>query len=128
MSIRIDGCCDDEPEIGGVVTPGDIAGELKAVNGAIESLNKDVTTQLLGPGKQILWVNRWRDFREQWKKFYDSAGGLWSRLWGSTYDELESFRKRYETWAKDFESKVGGEVTGPALAPPPIKPRSADSS
>jgi hypothetical protein len=121
MSIRLSGCCDDDPELG-IVTPGDISGELATINAAVENLNRDVTQQLLAPGKEILWVNRWRAFREEWKKFYEASGGLWARLWGSTYDELEALRKRYETWERDFQTKVGGEVTGPALPPPPVRP------
>ena len=95
---------------------------METINAGVENLNTDITEQFLNENKNILWSNRWRAFRAEWKTFYAANGSLWDRLWGSTYDTLESFRKRLDSWRDDFQSTQGGVALGPTLPPPPVAP------
>jgi choline dehydrogenase-like flavoprotein len=108
-----------------IVGPGDIAAEMKTLNAFIESLNADVTNQLLATGREGRWVTTWRTFRREWQAFRDKNSGFWGRIWGSTYDEVLQYRKRAQAFSEQFRTFGATQVTGPAL-PAPISPPVGD--
>jgi hypothetical protein len=108
------GACDLD-EVGALIyTPGVIKAELEAVNTAAGQLDVDIkAAKVRDEFKQA-----WQGFFTEWKAFYKSNSGLWSRLWGGLYEKANEYRRRVEQWRQSFE-KEGGHSSSPSLVVPP---------
>jgi hypothetical protein len=108
----------------------DLRSVIGPLNAAVEALNRDVTAQLLAPGKEIAWVNSWRRWRATWRAFYDKwwpqvadpvlKGALVFGVKAAVSEALEH-RKAYDAWLADFSTKKGGKITTPTAKPPKPK-------
>lgn len=119
--------------MGAVVFASDLKIELANMRNAVEALNRDVTAQLVATGRETSWVNAWRRWRAEFTAFYDTwwpkvkdpiLKGAFVYGVAPAYDKVLQYRAQYGTYLADFQSKVGGRVTDPAVAkpPPPVGP------
>jgi hypothetical protein len=96
-----------------IVTPGAMLDELNSVNNGVNQLDIDITSSKVRDG----FKQAWKAFKAEWKKFYDSKQGFFSRTWGSTMEKAVEYRKRVDQWRAAF-SREGGLTTGPTLEVP----------
>ena len=101
-----------------IVTPGAMLDELNTVNNGVKQLDADISASKV----REAFKKAWADFMVEWKKFYDSKQGFFSRTWGSTMEKTIEYRKRVDEWRAAF-NREGGLTTGPTLNVP--EPKSA---
>jgi hypothetical protein len=105
----------DLDDLGALIyTPGVIKAELEAVNTAAGQLDVDIKAAKV----RDEFKRAWQAFLTEWKAFYKSNSGLWSRLWGGLYEKASEYRRRVEQWRKAFEQE-GGRASSPSLVVPP---------
>lgn len=96
-----------------IVTPGAMLDELNTVNNGVKQLDADISSSKV----REAFKKAWRDFTVEWKKFYDSKQGFFSRTWGATMEKTVEYRKRVDEWRAAF-GREGGLTTGPTLNVP----------
>ncbi|MDX2023246.1 MAG: hypothetical protein SF187_23635 [Deltaproteobacteria bacterium] len=99
-----------------IVTPGAMLDELNTVNNGVKQLDADISASKV----REAFKKAWADFTVEWKKFYDSKQGFFSRTWGSTMEKTIEYRKRVDEWRAAF-NREGGLTTGPTLNVPEPK-------
>lgn len=112
MSERADMACDEsqlEEIIGFIITPGEIADRIAAMNESILGLNTSVqNTPVNAEGFNDAWKAEWDAFVRRWSVERDAYASWDSRLFATrVMPRLDDFQASYNQWARDFQRKTG---------------------
>lgn len=124
---------------GWVATPGVIRDEINQLNTEIATADKEMVYELFlaedpwgyhvpkpdaNPAKLNFYQSVWRPFHTDWMKFRNEHQGVFSNLWGATWDLTQEYRRRF---IQVYESGkgVGMVFTGPAPSAPKEGPITA---
>lgn len=99
-------------------TPGAILSMADALEGDFERVAADIARSSVSPSFKASWIS----FAEEWGAFYSGlqgVGGWVDRLWGSTIEQIDSYRTQLRSWQERFTAE-GGRASGPVVAPPSV--------
>lgn len=130
--MRIIGIRTDAVVGGWVATPGVIRDEISQLNTEITSVDKEMISELFlsedpmgyhvakpGIAPEILkWYwSVWKPFHTEWLNFKNRHVGFFDNIWGSTWDQVQEYRKRLRTLYLSGQA-VGMVFSGPAPSAP----------
>jgi hypothetical protein len=99
-----------------VATPGQMLDEATAVRAEIWRLANDSSTSRV-PESLKKGIE---DFVAEYENFYSGLQGVtgWTqRLWGTTWEQIQNYKRRAADWQAKFSS-AGGTISGPAIDRP----------
>jgi hypothetical protein len=102
--------------VGFIITPGEIANRIAALDNAIALLDGDVRAST-APRLNTAWRTEWDAFRRRWQVERDSYATWDSRLFATrVMPRVEDFENAYRRWAREYQdrAKVAPRVPGPA--------------
>lgn len=103
--------------VGFVITPGEIAGKIAALDKNVQALNaqiKRTAHKRIDAG----WRIEWDSFLRRWAVERDSYAEWSARLFATrVMPRLEAYEQSYAWWAKDFARRTGASVDVPAARP-----------
>jgi hypothetical protein len=103
-------------EIGFVVTPGEIADRIAAVDKSIQALAADIV-RTVNPKLNPQWRAEWSAFMRRWAVERDSYASWSARLFATrVIPRVEQYQASYNWWARDFQRRTSVAPTVPAPA------------
>lgn len=117
-----------------IATPGWLRDQINELDGLYETMGKELRAQIEEclPGKpnadstecraKMRFTGEvWTPLKSRWDSFEASHRGWFSRLWGSLWDNIKSYREQLIAVRSRAES-VGFSFNSPAPAPPESTP------
>jgi hypothetical protein len=101
-----------------VLSPGEIASRVRALDTGIQSLDHQISSsseKKVNESFREAWkgfVSRWQIERDNW------LGSAWSRLFATQFvSRFDDFRSAYQNWLSDFQRRIPGTVAVPLVTP-----------
>jgi hypothetical protein len=105
-----------DQEIGFVVTPGEIADRIAAVDRSVQALDRDVH-KATAPRLNAAWRAEWSAFLRRWAVERDSYASWSARLFATrVIPRVEQYQASYNWWARDFQARTNTPPTVPPAA------------
>lgn len=124
-------------KVGGwFVTPGQIKDEANRLDADIESASTQMLEMLYVPGSWTTlqagvteesplfkwYLQVWKPWKSEWKKFLAERQSWTSNMWGSSWDQIQEYRKKL-VQLHDSAKAIGVPFIGPRPQnPPPVPP------
>jgi hypothetical protein len=103
--------------VGFVITPGEIAARVQALDASIQALAGDVARSTASR-VNAPWRREWNAFLRRWAIERDSYATWDARLFATrVMPRLEAFEANYRWWARDFEERSSAAPTVPKARP-----------
>lgn len=102
--------------VGLMVTPGEIANRIKALDDAIALLDGDIRASI-APRLNAPWRAEWDAFRRRWAVERDSYASFDARMFAwRVVPRVEDFENAYRRWAREYQdrTKLAPRVADPA--------------
>lgn len=88
---------------GFVFLPQDILDWMNRLNGSVVQLDTDVTASQASDQ----FRNAWNAYKARWDAFYQAHQGWFSRISGTTADEVAAYEAEYNLWLNGFAKEPG---------------------
>lgn len=119
---------------GWVATPQTLKEECDELNVEMNSFGQELRDSIFKPGewtlkdgvtttdpRYIWYTTQWRPFYQSWASFREKHQNWWSNMWGSTMEEINSYRSRLIAYRNTAASASVGFTLGSSPAPSPPK-------
>lgn len=103
--------------VGFVVTPGEIANRIAALDNVVTTLDGDIRASS-APKLNALWRGEWDAFVRRWTVERDSYASWDARLFATrVMPRLDAFEASYRAWARQYRERTGIAPRLPDPAP-----------
>lgn len=103
-------------EVGFVITPGEIADKITALDKGVQTLASSVNASK-APQLDAAWRAEFQAFLRRWAVERDSYAAWSARLFATrVMPRLEQYEASYMWWAKDFEKRSKTQIKAPEMA------------